>query len=189
MSRKNLKIETRKRQKELIDDLNKSLDFSLEIQQVQTRILEAKAAKKKRRKYAAKEMVSGGRPIRVLVADQKDQVYDIVKNEVGMINGTSFEVSKAAHVDQVYTAIAGNQFDVILIDCESFIADEHNTEKLIKAAKKKNKHVPIIVYGPEDSHDCDIMAMEAGAAFFLIKSQITAKRLEKSIRYSIYNKA
>lgn len=184
MRRKRPKRHTlRSQQNDTLTRITEGLEESLECAKLQTQILEKKASARSRARTEAMERASGQRPIRVLVADVDDGVFVMANNELGLINGTTFEVSKATSYEQVFSAIGEKRFDVILIDCESFIGE--NTEKLVRAAKKTKKHAPVIVYGPDGSYECDMMAMKAGAADFLTKEELTAKRLEKSIRYCL----
>lgn len=169
-----------------LDRLTKSLEECLECQILQTKILQNKASKKKRIKNSVREMTQGTRPIRVLVADSKDAVYNMAKNELGQINGTSFEVSKAVSYEQVVSVLQDGRFDVVLIDCLSM---GDNAIQLAKESKKQQDHAPIIMYGPKESHDCDMLAMEAGAADYLTEDEINPKRLEKAIRYCLSKSA
>ena len=175
----------RKKQNEILSDLTRSMQESLECSEIQTKILKKKYNKKTKRKKEAKKMINGERPIRALVADSGNKIYDIARLELDKINGTIFNVSKAVNYDQVISAIISGKFDVILLDCNSFIEQDKCASVLIKASKKSKKNIPIIVYGPEDNYECDAMALEAGASYFLSKEDITAKRLEKTIRYCL----
>lgn len=176
----------RLKQNRLLENLAKNLEDTLECQSLQTKILSQRAEKHEKRKRTAILKAKGAEPIRALVADASDRVFDMAKDELGKINGTEFEVSKATSFDQVVSALNEGRFDVLLVDCGSFIDEEDETAKLIKMAKK-NSHTPVIVYGPEDSYECDMMAMEAGAADYLTKDELTPKRLEKAIRYCLCN--
>lgn len=183
MPKKRTKLKEKHNQ--VLGSLLTDLEEGLACGKMQVEILEKKVSNKTRRKKDAKRMARGEKPIRALVADVGDYVFDMAKNELSKINGTNFEVSKAANQEQVLSALKGNRFDILLLDCLSFVDDEKSTYNLIRAAKRKNRHVPIIVYAPTDSHDCDMLAMEAGAADFITMDEMTPQRLEKAIRYCL----
>lgn len=173
----------RERQNEILSKIVKGMEKDLECHELQTKILQKKADNREKRKVAAQEMIEGTRTIRALVADVDDNVFNMARDELGLINGTKFEVTKATSYDQVVSALEEKRFDIVLLDCHSFIDDQPFA--LIKKARKNQSHVPVIVYGPEGSYECDKMALEAGAADYLTKEELTAKRLEKSIRYCL----
>jgi signal transduction histidine kinase len=58
----------------------------------------------------------------------------------------------------------------------------------VRAASERGCTKPIILLTGEDNPDIDRDAMEAGAADYLIKGQITADQLARSIRYGINQK-
>ncbi len=59
---------------------------------------------------------------------------------------------------------------------------------LLREAVAGGCETPIILLTGHGGYDVDVKAMEAGAADYLVKGQITADLLERSIRYSIVQK-
>jgi len=78
-----------------------------------------------------------------------------------------------------------NRHDVYLLDYRLGAEDGLS---LLREAAAQGCRGPMILLTGQGDHDIDLEAMRAGAADFLIKSEITAPLLERSIRYSIEQK-
>ena len=57
--------------------------------------------------------------------------------------------------------------------------------ELLREARAKNCHTPVIFLTADSSERVDEAAMEAGASDYLVKGEITPRMLERSIRYSL----
>ncbi len=94
-------------------------------------------------------------------------------------------VWKMTHVDRVGKAIKAlerKHYDCILLDL--FLPDSQGL-KTLKKLKEHSKTTPIVImseieYGPHKSR-----AEELGACDYLLKGQITEKRLRKSLQTAV----
>jgi two-component system sensor histidine kinase/response regulator len=74
------------------------------------------------------------------------------------------------------------EHEVYLLD---YRLGEHNGLELLREALRRGIRAPMIVLTGMGDHQVDIEAMRAGAADYLVKGQIDAPLLERSIRYAI----
>jgi len=79
-------------------------------------------------------------------------------------------------------SLRDSHFDVCLLD---YRLGEHTGIDLLKDAKKINSVCPIIILTGQGDIKLDILAMQIGAADYLVKGQLTAPLLERAVRYSI----
>jgi PAS domain S-box-containing protein len=95
------------------------------------------------------------------------------------------------HLEWVDTYEAGAQgicsaeHDVCLLD---YRLGARDGLELLREAAAAGSQMPIILLTGQGGYDVDLKALEAGAADYLVKGQITADLLERSIRYSIARK-
>jgi len=78
-----------------------------------------------------------------------------------------------------------NSHDVYLLD---YRLGEHTGMDLLRKAVKNGCRSPIILLTGQGDHELDIRAIKTGASDYLVKSEINADLLERSIRYAIERK-
>ena len=124
-------------------------------------------------------------PIRVLLADNHEVDFIITRNLLADIKRERFELEWVAMYDVALTALEKGSYDVCLLD---YRLGNHRGLELLSEAIRNGCKAPIILLTGEGDYDVDVEAMKAGAADFLVKSQIDAPLLERSIRYAIRRK-
>lgn len=82
-------------------------------------------------------------------------------------------------VDDAAARIRKNEHDVYLI------ADGRRAVDLVRASIEAGSERPIIVLASEPATDADLKAVEAGAADFIPRSELTPALLERSIRHAL----
>lgn len=120
----------------------------------------------------------------ILVEDDEDDMILTTQllRDIGM---TRFDVKWVNHYPAALEELRANCHDVCLAD---YRLGEHNGVDLVKEAISHGCRVPIILLTGQGDHEIDIAAMNAGAADFLNKGQITPSMLERSIRYAIQHR-
>lgn len=101
------------------------------------------------------------------------------------VEGTSYELDWVPDFDVGLKAVCSEPYDVCLVDYRLSAA---NGIEFLQAAVAQDCTIPIILLTGQGDREIDLAAMEAGAADFLSKSQLTSWLLERSIRYSIQQK-
>jgi signal transduction histidine kinase/HPt (histidine-containing phosphotransfer) domain-containing protein len=93
-----------------------------------------------------------------------------------------FAVTWASNYEQGLKALLAHQCDVCLIGS---LSGEQTGLDLLAEAAAKGSQIPVIMMTRKSDRDADLMAAKAGAADYLVKSELTAALLERSIRYAI----
>jgi PAS domain S-box-containing protein len=124
-------------------------------------------------------------PIRVLLVDDDEDDYLITLDLLSEIEGRRFNLEWVATYDAALKTIGQNDHDVYLLD---YRLGERNGLELLREAVEKGCKAPMILLTGQGDHAIDIEAMKVGAADYLIKGQIEASILERSIRYAIERK-
>ena len=124
-------------------------------------------------------------PIRVLLVDDDNDDYVILRDLLLEIEAGRFSVEWIATYEDAIEAMARDQHDVYLID---YLLGERNGVELVTEAVKNGCKGPMILLTGKGTRDVDMAAMKAGASDYLDKSEIGPSLLERSIRYAIEHK-
>ena len=129
--------------------------------------------------------------LRVLLIDDDEDDYIItrellidIKYQFGH-GERNFELEWADSYETGLTAISEQRHDVYLID---YHLGAYSGLDLLREAISKGCTNPLILLTGQGDRAIDIKAMQAGASDYLVKDQIDAPLLERSIRYAIERK-
>jgi len=98
------------------------------------------------------------------------------------IFGPMLHLDFAATWDEAVATVAAAEHDVYLVD--QFLGTGTGLEIIETAAQKDDTRIFILLTGQEN-HDVDMAATRAGVADYLIKNDLTPRRLERCLRYAI----
>ena len=117
--------------------------------------------------------------IRVLLVEDDEDDFVLVQDLFAEI-GERYKLQRVASYDEAVEL--EDTFDVCLLD---YRLGAHDGLELMQDLRRRGFRCPMILLTGQDDDTVDRMAMRAGAADYLIKGQINAQNLERSIRYSI----
>jgi sigma-B regulation protein RsbU (phosphoserine phosphatase) len=120
--------------------------------------------------------------IRVLLIEHDAGFTRRVGEMLGQARGLSAEVCCAPHLEAGLARLRCEEFHVVILDvCVPDGAGLASINLLKSAAPQ----MPLIATGDTDNETVAIEAVQAGAQDYLIKSPLTARLLERSIRYAL----
>lgn len=122
--------------------------------------------------------------LKVMLVEDDEDDYILTQELLSEITTTRFEVEWITNYKDALYAIRQNRHDVVLSD---YRLGGHSGLELLREALELGCRSPIILLTGQGGYEVDISASEAGAADYLVKSQITSNMLERSIRYAINN--
>ncbi|ETX00513.1 MAG: hypothetical protein ETSY2_38920 [Candidatus Entotheonella gemina] len=121
-------------------------------------------------------------PIRILLVEDDEDDYVMTRDVLADITAWKFALEWVASYEAALEAMAGTRYDVCFIDYR--LGDKTGLDVLREAIQREYTSLIIMLTGQND-HQIDVEAMQAGAADYLVKGQINAPLLERSIRYAI----
>ncbi len=124
--------------------------------------------------------------IKVLVVDDDEDDFIIARDLFDEIDRDRYFIEWADNYDEGLKVMSQCRHDVFLVDYRLGGASGLD---LLREAQSGGCNAPIILLTGQGEHEIDTEAMRAGAEDFLVKGQITAKALERSVRYAIERKA
>lgn len=117
----------------------------------------------------------------LLVEDDEDD-YIITCSLIAAVEGYKLQLDWVTTYDAAIEAIAHKQHHVYLVD---YRLGHRNGIELLHEAIARGCEAPIILLTGQGDHDTDTAAIKAGAADYLVKGQIDATLLERSIRHAV----
>jgi signal transduction histidine kinase len=120
--------------------------------------------------------------IKVLLVEDDEDDYVFTRDLLAEIDAGRFEVEWSQTYEQGLARVLQNHFDVCLLD---FRLGARTGLELLREARAGNSEAPIILMTGQGDQEIDMEAMRSGASDYLIKGEIDAALLERSIRYAI----
>ena len=126
--------------------------------------------------------MSEKQPLRLCLVDDDEDDFVITRDLLSESNSYSFSVTWVSTFDLARKEILSSLYDVFLFD---YRIGNHSGLDLLREAISKGVRTPVIMLTGQGDKDIDLEAMRRGAADYLVKGDINASLLERSIRYSI----
>ena len=123
--------------------------------------------------------------IRVLLVEDDEEDFILTRDLFGEIENTVYEIDWVSNAGEAAKCFEERRQDVYLIDYRLGPSDGL---ELLQVAQKMRLPAPVIMLTGQGEPEVDMAAMHAGAADFLIKGEITARSLERAVRYAIERK-
>ncbi len=117
----------------------------------------------------------------VLIDDDRED-YLIHRDILADCEGSKFRVEWVNNFTEGLARVKEQKADVFLVD---YRLGPDDGLKLLREAIAAGCKAPLIMLTGQGDRDVDLEAMSAGAADYLVKSQIDGPLLERSIRYAI----
>jgi FixJ family two-component response regulator len=125
-------------------------------------------------------------PIRVLVVDDEEDQFVLVRRLLAPFTSPRFEVEWADSFASGLAALGRRAHDVCLVDYRLGLTDGVG---LIWEAKDAGSKLPFILVTGQGDRDVDMQAMAAGAIDYLSKTTLDGPTLERAIRYATTQQA
>ncbi len=120
--------------------------------------------------------------VRVLLVEDDEDDYLLTRDLLREIGSSRFELEWLQTYEAAIQRVGRNDFDVGLFD---FRLGAQTGLELLHAARELSCTAPIILMTGQGDLEVDLQAMRSGAADYLVKGEIDAAQLERSIRYAI----
>lgn len=127
--------------------------------------------------------MTGQRPINVLLIDDDEDDFLMLKDLLSEVVEQKFLIEWASSYSQGKEALLKKRHDVCFLDYRLGV---HTGLELLKESIAEGVKVPTILLTGYGEHEVDLEAMKFGAADYLVKDQVTPLLLEKTIRHSIH---
>ena len=121
------------------------------------------------------------RPLRALVVGNEQKDGALFRGLVDELRG-SVALDWAGTFEAGLDAMQVGRYDAYLVDCR--LGDRSGVD-LLRAYRAGGDGSPVLMISDRPERAVDVLAMESGAADYLVKDRLDAARLERSIRYAV----
>jgi two-component system, cell cycle sensor histidine kinase and response regulator CckA len=119
--------------------------------------------------------------LHVLVIEDDEDDFFIARRLLSKTTGVTCELDWARTFDEGLERVTNRHYDIAIVD---YRLDVRTGLDLLREAQHRGCETPIILLTGQGDIRVDLDAMAAGAADYLVKGQIDAQLLERSIRYA-----
>jgi signal transduction histidine kinase len=123
--------------------------------------------------------------LRVLLIEDDEDDYVFTRDLLAEIGGGRFELAWEPSYERGLQRVLEDPFDVCLLD---FRLGARTGLELLREARAADSSAPIILMTGQGDQEIDLEAMRSGAADYLVKGEIDAAGLERSIRYAVQHR-
>ena len=120
--------------------------------------------------------------VRILLVDDDEEDYLITSEYIRRIPGKKFIIDWCPGYEEALTKICNSDYDIYFVD---YLMSPRTGLELLEDAVRNSCDEPIILLTGKGNHQIDIQAMEAGAFDYLIKTELSVEKMERSIRYAL----
>jgi PAS domain S-box-containing protein len=121
-------------------------------------------------------------PVKVLLIEDDEDDVLLAREYLAESENFDFKIEWEAKADQARKRMLEEHYDIFLID---YRLDNQNGLELIKFVQDKGVIVPCILLTGQGDLKVDLDATRYGAADYLVKTELNAPMLERSIRYAL----
>lgn len=132
--------------------------------------------------FSETSMQRDSRPIRILLIDDDQDDFFLIRDMLSLVTVQRYETSWVADYYTAMEELVEGGFDVCFLD---YRLGSRDGIDLLKEALSRGCTTPVLLLTGLGDYGVDVEAMQAGAADYLIKDEINAGVLERSIRHSI----
>ena len=137
------------------------------------------------RKRHAKETGDMTHQLEVLLVEDDEDDYILIEALLSEASSPLYHLDWVSSYDKAIEAAGRARYDVFLLD---YRLGNRNGMELFHELVRMGLDAPVIFLTGRGDYDLDMEAMKAGAADYLVKGELSAHLLERSIRYSIERK-
>lgn len=120
--------------------------------------------------------------IRVLLVDDAEAQYYLIEGYLLQTKTMAFHLDWAASLDAALVLVQQHNYDICLLDYE---LGPYTGVDVLQHFRQLEVDTPVIILTGYGTHDVDMAVMEAGAVDFIDKTALSARELDRSIRYAI----
>jgi PAS domain S-box-containing protein len=125
-------------------------------------------------------------PTRILIIDDDKNDFILLNDFIRSIPGNSFEIDWSYKYEEALNHMCNSTYDLYFVDY--FLGMKTGLE-LFEEAITKDFASPVILLTGVNNYSVDVKAMKTGVVDYLVKSDLTTEKLERSIRYSLERSA
>jgi PAS domain S-box-containing protein len=124
--------------------------------------------------------------VRILIVDDDEDDFFFTSDYIKHIAGGNFKIDWCPKYKDALQHMIARNYDLYFVD---YLLGAKSGVDLLKEALANNCEEPIILLTGKGNYEVDIEAMQLGAVDYLIKTDLSTEKIERSIRYALERSA
>ena len=120
--------------------------------------------------------------VKILIVDDDEDDFFITSEYIKHIPGNSYQIDLCPKYHEALRHMLERNYNLYLVD---YRLGAKSGVDLLKEALNANCEEPVILLTGKGNYDVDIEAMQLGAVDYLVKTELSIEKMERSIRYAI----
>lgn len=120
--------------------------------------------------------------INITVIDDDEDDFILTEDYLSDIDLIAINCKWVSNFEDAEKELQSEETDLFLID---YRLGKRSGLDLLEFARNNDSNKPIIILTGQGDREIDMLAMKMGADDYLVKSELTAEKLERSIRYAM----
>jgi PAS domain S-box-containing protein len=120
--------------------------------------------------------------VRILIVDDDQDDFILTSEYIQHIPGVNYKIDWCPKYKDALAFMSMRSYDLYLVD---YLLGAKSGVDLLKEALESGCEEPIILLTGKGNYHVDIEAMQLGAVDYLIKTDLTVEKMERSIRYAL----
>lgn len=119
---------------------------------------------------------------RIVIVDDDEDDFVITSDYIKSIKESVFQIDWSPNYADGIKKLRENKYDLFFVDYRLGVKSGVD---FLKEARNFNCDAPIVLLTGKGNYLVDIQAMESGAVDYLVKTDLTVEKMERSIRYAL----
>ncbi len=119
---------------------------------------------------------------RILIVDDDEDDYIIMSDYIKMIPGNQYELDWAFNYNTALQKLSTDTYNICFVD---YRLGAKTGVDFLGEANELGVKTPIVLLTGKGNYNVDIQAMKLGAVDYLIKTELSVEKLERTIRYAL----
>ena len=120
--------------------------------------------------------------INILIIDDDEDDFIITSEYIRQIPGATFKIDWCYKYDEAIDLLCSRKYNLYFTD---YRLGAKSGVDLLRAAIEKGCEEPIILLTGKGNREVDMEAMQLGAVDYLVKTELSAEKMERCIRYAL----
>jgi len=120
--------------------------------------------------------------VKILIVDDDQDDFIITSEYIKHIPSATFKIDWCSKYNEALQHMMNKDYHLYFVD---YRLGAKSGMDLLKDAMEHNCEAPIILLTGKGSYNVDIEAMQLGAVDYLVKTELTIEKMERSIRYAL----
>jgi|GEM_PF-2015938 len=123
--------------------------------------------------------------LNTLLIDDDERDYNSTRDMLAQLKGWEVNLEWVSSYEAALSKLERGPYDICLLDC---CIGDHNGLDFLNQATKNGNRPSLILLTESDDDNIAHEGLEAGAVDYLVKGQMDARLLERSLRYAVKHK-